>query len=259
MWKTGITKLEGGKIYVQGYELTDLMRNCSFADVVLLMTTGKMPRLNEKRLMEAILVSCCDQGPYPPSTNATRFVASCGVPLQAAVAAGMLAFGDYHGGAIENCAKLLQEKAALISGRPIEDIASEIVRDHAERKERIPGFGHAYFEIDPRCKTLLEIAENSISPHSHIDLLVAVEGKLSSGGDKRLAANINGAIGAAISDLGIDWRMGRGIFIISRSIGLVVHAAEEVKFGQKYKKIDPEAVEYDGPENREVPLRLEPS
>jgi citrate synthase len=153
----------------------------------------------------------------------------------------------------------LQEKVALISGRPIEDIASEIVRDHAERKERIPGFGHAYFEIDPRCKTLLEIAENSISPHPHIDLLVAVEGKLSSGGDKRLAANINGAIGAAISDLGIDWRMGRGIFIISRSIGLVVHAAEEVKLGQKYKKIDPEAVEYDGPENREVPLRLEPS
>ena len=38
MWKTGITKLEGGKIYVQGYELTDLVRNCSFADVMLLMT-----------------------------------------------------------------------------------------------------------------------------------------------------------------------------------------------------------------------------
>ena len=259
MWKTGITKLESGKIYVRGYELTELMRNCSFADVVLLMTTGKMPSLREKNLMEAILVSCCDQGPYPPSTNATRFVASCGVPLQAAVAAGMLAFGDYHGGAIENCAKLLQEKVASLDERPIQDLAAEIVTDHEKRKERIPGFGHAYFEIDPRCKTLLELAENSLSPHPHIDLLIALEGKLSSGGEKRLAANINGAIGAAISDLGIDWRMGRGIFIISRSIGLVAHAVEEVKLGTKYKKIDPEAVEYDGPENREIPLRREPS
>ena len=53
--------------------------------------------------------------------------------------------------------------------------------------------------------------------------------------------------------------MGRGIFIISRSIGLVTHAVEEVRFGQKYKKIDSELVEYDGPENREIPLRLEPS
>jgi len=259
MWKTGITKLEGGKIYVRGYELTELMRHCSFADVVLLMTTGKMPSLREKKLMEAILVSCCDQGPYPPSTNATRFVASCGVPLQTAVAAGVLAFGDYHGGAIENSAKLLQEKAASLGRRSLEDVAAEIVREHKERKERIPGFGHAYFEIDPRCKALLEIAEDSISPHPHIDLLAALEGKLLSGGDKRLAANINGAIAAAISDLHIDWRMGRGIFIISRSVGLVAHAVEEIKYGQKYKKIDPESVEYDGPENQEIPLRLEPS
>jgi len=259
MWKTGITKLEDGKIYVRGYELTELMRNCSFADVVLLMTTGKMPSLRERKLMEAILVSCCDQGPYPPSTNATRFVASCGVPLQAAVAAGMLAFGDYHGGAIENSAKLLQKEVALLGAKSIEEMASEIVREHKERKERIPGFGHAYFEIDPRCKTLLELAKSSLSPHPHIDLLIALEGKLSSGGEKRLAVNINGAIGAAISDLGIDWRLGRGIFIISRSIGLVAHAVEEIKFGTKYKKIDPEAVEYDGPENREIPLRREPS
>lgn len=259
MWKTRITKLEGGKIYVRGYELTELMRNCSFADVVLLMTTGRMPSLHEKKVMEAILVSCCDQGPYPPSTNATRFVASCGVPLQTAVAAGILAFGDYHGGAIENIAELLQEKVASLGGRSTEEMASEIVREHKERKERIPGFGHAYFEIDPRCKTLLEVAETSISPHPHIDLLVALEGKLSSGGERRLAANINGAIGAAISDLGIDWRMGRGIFIISRSIGLVTHAVEEVELGTKYKKIDPETVAYDGPENREIPLRLEPS
>lgn len=258
MWKTGITKLEDGKIYVQGYELTELIRHCSFADVVLLVATGEMPSLREKKLMEAILVSCCDQGPYPPSTNAARFVASCGVPLQAAVAAGVLAFGDHHGGAIENSAKLLQEKAASLGERSLEDLASEIVREHKERKERIPGFGHAYFEIDPRCKALLEIAENSLSPHPHIDLLSALEKELLSGGDKRLAANINGAIAAAISDLHIDWRMGRGIFIISRSIGLVAHAVEEIKFGQKYKKIDPEAVEYEGPENREIPLRREP-
>jgi len=259
MWKTGITKIEGEKIFIKGYEIAELMRNCSFADVVLLMTTGSMPGLNQKRLMEAILVSCCDQGPYPPSTNAARFVASCGVPLQAAVAAGMLAFGDYHGGAIENCAKLLQETVRAAGDGEFEEIAFKIVREHEERKTRIPGFGHAYFEKDPRSRSLLEIADECISPHPHIDLLLAIEKQLSSGKVKPLAANINGAIGAAISDLGIDWEIGRGIFIISRSIGLVAHTVEEVKMGTRYKKIAPEEVEYVGPEKRDMPLRLEPS
>lgn len=259
MWKTSITNLKGGEIHIRGYELTDLMRNCSFADIVLLMITGKIPELNERRLMEAILVSCCDQGAYPPSTNVTRFVASCGVPLQASVAAGMLAFGDYHGGAIENCAKLLQEKVQLVGDGGLKKLASQIARDFKERGERIPGFGHAYFETDPRSKSLLKIADDCISSHPHIDLLLAIEAELSLGKDKPLAANINGAIAAAISDLGIDWHVGRGIFIISRSIGLIVHAVEEIKMGTKYKKIDPKDVEYVGPEKRDVPLRLESS
>ncbi len=259
MWKTSITNLEAGKIYVCGYELTDLMRNCSFSDIVLLMATGNLPGLQQKRLMEAILVSCCDQGAYPPSTNAARFVASCGVPLQAAVAAGMLAFGDYHGGAIENCAKLLQETMRVVGDRGLEAVAATIVKEHEGRKTRMPGFGHAYFEKDPRSKSLLEIADECISPHPHIDLLLAIERRLASGKEKPLAANINGVIAAAISDLGIDWQIGRGIFIISRSIGLVAHAAEDVKGGSRYKKIDPAEVEYIGPEKREMPLRLEPS
>ena len=259
MWKTKITKLEGGQIYVKGYAITDLMANCSFGDIVLLMATGVMPSVHQRRVMEAMLVSCCDQGAYPPSTNATRFVASCGVPLQTAVAAGVLAFGDHHGGAIETCARLLQEKAPLLNQTGIEDVAAEIVEEHAGRKERIPGFGHAYFETDPRSKKLLEIANQGLSLHPHIDLLLAVERILASGKKKPLAANINGAIGAVISDLGIDWKMGRGIFIISRSIGLICHAAEEVKEGQVYKKIRPEDVEYAGPENRPVPRRPDPS
>lgn len=259
MWRTEITKLVDGEIFIKGYELSELIKNCSFADMVLLMTTGNIPRLPEKKVMDAILVSCCDQGPYPPSTNATRFVASCGVPLQAAVAAGMLAFGDHHGGAIENCARLLQEWVKVADGRESQQIASLIIKEHRERNERLPGFGHAYFEIDPRCKALLAIAAQSISPHPHIDLLLALEAKLASGKDKPLAANINGAVGAAISDLSIDWKFARGIFLISRSIGLVAHAVEETKLGQKYKKIDSDAVEYLGPKKRKLPPRLEPS
>ncbi|MBL7212587.1 MAG: citryl-CoA lyase [Desulfobacteraceae bacterium] len=259
MWKTAITKIENEKIFVRGYELTELMESCTFGDIVLLMATGKMPHLHQGKLMEAILVSCCDQGPLPPSTNAARFVASCGVPLQAAVAAGILGFGDHHGGAIESCAKLLQEKVASAEKDKIDRIADDTISEFAAKKDRLPGFGHAYLEVDPRAEKLLQIARKHISPHRHIDLLQALEERLIQEKGRHLAANINGAVAAAISDLGVDWQMGRGIFIISRSLGLIVHALEEMKLEKPYKKVSIEDMEYIGPEEKEVPIRLEPS
>jgi citrate synthase len=53
--------------------------------------------------------------------------------------------------------------------------------------------------------------------------------------------------------------MGKGIFIISRSLGLIVHALEEMRLGKPYKKTSIEDTQYSGPEEREVPIRLEPS
>lgn len=50
--------------------------------------------------------------------------------------------------------------------------------------------------------------------------------------------------------------MGRGIFIISRSLGLTVHALEEIKQGKPYKKISEEDIEYIGPEEKEMPIRI---
>ena len=259
MWKTTITKIDNEKYFVKGYELTELMESCTFGDMILLMATGKMPYLHQGEVMESILVACCDQGPLPPSTNATRFVASCGVPLQAAVAAGILGIGDHHGGAIESCAKLLQENILQNKKRDYNALAEKITEDFSAQNIRIPGFGHAYVEIDQRAVKLLEIARKKIHPHPHIELLLAMEKKLTSKKGTHLATNINGAVAAVISDLGVDWRMGKGIFIMSRSLGLVAHALEEMKLGKPYKKIPKENIDYDGPEKKELPIRLEPS
>lgn len=90
-------------------------------------------------------------------------------------------------------------------------------------------------------------------------MLQALEERLIQEKGRHLAANINGAVAAAISDLGVDWQMGRGIFIISRSLGLIVHALEEMKLGKPYKKVPSEDIDYIGPEEKEVAMRLEAS
>jgi citrate synthase len=43
-----------------------------------------------------------------------------------------------------------------------------------------------------------------------------------------LVMNVDGAIAAVMSDLGWDHRLGKGLFIIARTPGLVAHVREEM-------------------------------
>src|SRR5216683_6560731 len=130
-WKTSLSAVEPNKILIRGYRVQDLMENCSFGDVIYLTFKGELPAGNEGRMIEMIVVSSTDHSFLAPSIDATRFVASGGVPLQSAVAAGILSLGDHHGGAIEQCAKLLQESAKA------EASARQIVDDFRSRKQRV--------------------------------------------------------------------------------------------------------------------------
>ena len=118
-----------------GYDLIDMIGKKSFGDLVYLLFTGDLPRGNEGKMVEAILVSSCEHGLATPSTNAARSVASGGVPLQAAVAAGIVCLGDYHGGAIEQCAKILQENISDAEQHGFEETAARLI---ALRPEYVP-------------------------------------------------------------------------------------------------------------------------
>src|SRR5215813_600323 len=152
-WRTALSSIEPNKILIRGYRVQDLMVHCSFGDIIYLTFTGELPTGNEGRMIEMIVVSSTDHSFLAPSIDATRFVASGGVPLQAAVAAGVISLGDHHGGAIEQCARMLQESVtASRSG-------AEIVADFRSRKQRIPGFGHPWHDRDPRTRALLDKAK----------------------------------------------------------------------------------------------------
>ncbi|MBU0983300.1 MAG: citryl-CoA lyase, partial [candidate division Zixibacteria bacterium] len=108
-WKTAITDIGPNKIRVRGYDIAEMMDKLSFAEVVFLLLKGELPSPAEAELMNAMLVSSVDHGASPPSCLGTLTVASGGNPLNAAIAGGVLTIGDFHGGAIEQSAKLMQE------------------------------------------------------------------------------------------------------------------------------------------------------
>jgi len=242
-WKTSLSKVEPNKILIRGYRVQDLMERCSFGDVIYLTFKGELPSGNEGRMIEMIVVSSTDHSFLAPSIDATRFVASGGVPLQAAVAAGIISLGDHHGGAIEQCSKLLQD--SVQSGVA----AADIVEGFRGRKQRIPGFGHPWHNRDPRTITLVAKAKEWRLAGPHLALAESISEGL------QLPANIDGVIAGIISDMGIGWQYGRAFFMIPRVVGLAAHAVEETTRERAFRVIDMKDVGYDGPPERDLPTK----
>ncbi len=250
-WKTAITEIRKGEIRVRGYDIVEMMERLSFSDAVFLILKGELPNKEESEMMRAILVSGIDHGATPPSVLSARNVLSGGNSLNAAIAAGVLTIGDIHGGAIERCAKILQSWGR----RPdeVSSIAKELVSDFIYRRRRIPGFGHRLHETDPRTLKLFQMAKDLNFSGRHLELAQAIESELSNALGKKLPVNVDGAIAAVISDMGFDWRLGKGFFIVSRVAGLMAHAYEEMVREKPMRKLGDWNFDYDGPRKREIP------
>ncbi len=249
-WKTAITDIGPGKIRVRGYDIADIMDKLSYAEAVYLILKGELPTKAEAALMNAILVSSIDHGASPPSVLGTRTVLSGGNSLNAALAGGVLVIGDTHGGAIEQSAKILQEW--VTRGADVTVLAAQLADWLDQSKRRMPGLGHRLHTIDPRTGKLFEIAAQHGFSGRHIELMKALEQTLRVKLGKPLPINVDGAIAAVISDMGFDWRLGKGFFIISRVPGLLAHAYEEMTREKPMRKLGPLPYSYDGPPERKI-------
>lgn len=246
---TAISQVYPDRILVRGYNLVELATTHSFGDVVYLLLTGELPRGREGQLIETMLILCAEHSINAPSVHAARTVASCGVPMQTAIAAGVSAVGEHHGGAGEQCAKILQEAILENPEMSFDALAEKIVRDFQARGERLPGFGHRFHNPDPRAERLLALADEWVISSAHVALARAIVNVLRASG-RALPLNVDGALAALISDMNMDWRYGKAIFIIGRSAGLAAHVHEEMTTGKPLKFIPPREIEYVGAAER---------
>ncbi len=248
-WQTAVTQIAPNTIRVRGQEIGELIGGASFAAVAFLVITGRRPSENEARLFEAILVSSVDHGVTPPSAVAARTVASCGVSLSAAVAAGVLAIGRHHGGAIEASMEVLAAgaRAARDSGRGLPAEAARIVEESRTSGRRLSGFGHRLHTRDPRTTRLLALAAELGIAGPHVALAQEIAKALSSTLGREMPVNVDGAIAALLCELGLPPALGNAPFIVSRVPGLIAHAHEEVTRERPMRTIIPADAVYDGP------------
>lgn len=251
-WRTGIMNANDEKTLLRGYELTELIGKLSFSEAIYLTLKGGLPTENQTKMLDAIFVSSIDHGIAPPSTMNARIAASCGAPLNAAVASGMLCISEHHGGAIEQAARIFQEEGKQATD--ILDASRRIVQSSIEKKQRLPGYGHKIYTEDPRTIRLFAIAKEIGFSGRHVELALTVEKELERKKGKKLCLNVDGAIAAIISDMDFGWRLGKAFFIIARTVGLCAHVHEEQTREKPYRRLPEEACQYDG-----APLRALPS
>lgn len=253
-WKTAITKIEPNNISIRGYTLADLMGSVSFPQMVYLLFKGELPPENVGKMIEAILVSSVDHGTTPPSALSAITVASTGAPLNASVAAGILAISQFHGGAIEECMRILMGAMTYKNNHKTNDLdaANTIITDYRNNKKRLSGFGHRLHTDDPRTKKLFQLADDLKIAGEYVGLVKAFEQALEDVLGKKLPINVDGAIAALLCEMEFDVIFANAFFMIARVPGLVAHIYEEKTRYKPMRKIHPTDVEYDGPEGKEV-------
>lgn len=241
-YRTGITTHKDGKPYVRGYDLTKLAGKTSFTSAIYLVLKGELPDAKSEKMLDAILTISIDHGIEPASVVSARNIYSAGSPVQAAVAGGILAFGDYHGGAIEGAMENFYAYA--------DKEASELIADLKAKDKRVAGFGHKLYDKDPRTERLIELSREYEFYGKFVKFAQSVESEFEKD-EKKLPLNIDGIIAALLCEMGFSAKVGKGIFIIARAPGLVAHVVEEATREKPVRRLTEEEVEYDGPSPRD--------
>ena len=253
-WRTSIVDARDGQIRIRGYEISALMTGRTFTDTIFLLHQGRLPNTAERTLLDAILTGVADHGSGAPSCAAARLAASGNrQSISSAVAAGILAVGDDHGGAGLGCMELIAEGLALAAAESlsIEDAARRMVERSRAQGKRLAGFGHRVHATDPRTAILFDLARLGGIAGDGVAFVTAVEravGALV----KPLPINIDGALAAVLHDMGFAPAFGRFVFLIGRVAGLTAEVAEELTREKPMRIRIP--VEYDG----QAPRAMDP-
>jgi citrate synthase len=226
-WRTAISYKTREKIVVRGYDNNELTGNIDFASMAYLVLTGALPAEAHRAVLNAMLVSLCEHA-FSPSSAAARFAASGGVPLNAAVAAGLLSMGSRHASA-DVPARVFQEAVARCREQKvgIESCALEIVSEHKQSGRILNGFHHPQHIRDPRVPRLFQVAEEQGTSGEHQRLALAMQQATALVYGRTLYLNGPGAFAALGSDLGLKPEQIKGLIMLSRCVSLIAHAIEE--------------------------------
>jgi citrate synthase len=229
-WRTAIVDASDGQIRIRGYDVTSLMTARTFTDTVFLLHRSRLPSPQEREVLDAILSSVADHGAGAPSCAAARIALSGNRgSVSAAIAAGVLAVGDEHGGAGSGCMEMIGAalERAKRDSLSIADVAGRVVQETRAAGRRVAGLGHRVHTHDPRTPVLFDLARRNGLAGDGIRFMEALKVAVAEQ-VKPMTINIDGALAAVLYDMGFPAPLGRLVFIIGRVAGLTAEVMEEL-------------------------------
>lgn len=237
-WETGIIEMSPGVIRYHGEPIEDLIGAVSFPEMIWFMLRGTRPTKAQADLLGHALVAAVDHGPQAPSIAIARMAASCGVGINNAMASAINALGDVHGGAGEQAVAFYYAVAER-GGDPRAAVAAELDEAAKRGVKYVPGFGHRFHPVDPRSPRLLQMVDEAAAlggvSGKFAEIGRAVEAELAHRKGRPIPMNIDGATGVIYAELGFAPPLCRGLFILSRSVGVLAHAWEQMQRGERNK------------------------
>ena len=265
-WQTDIIDIHPGEIALRGYPIQELIGGVGFVDTIWLMLRGELPSPAEAALLEMALVASVDHGPQAPSIAIARMATTCGAPVNGAMASAINVLDDIHGGPGQQCMELYLEIDAEIDAETeaaggVDQAVRAVLRRHRDAgMTYVPGFGHRFHPLDPRTPRLLSLvdaaAADGVVAGRFAAIGRAVEDAISDGSPRRIPMNVDGVTAVIYCELGFTPELGRGVFILSRSVGILAHAVEQMTQGGRIKGPVPPSIgyTYTGPARRSVPV-----
>jgi len=260
-WDTSIIDIHPGKIAIRGYPIEQLIGRVRFPEMIWLMLRGELPSAEQAELLEAALVPGVDHGPHAPSIAISRMAVTCGLPVNGAMASAINVLDDIHGGAGQQCMERYHEIDALAGpdGDLVEAATIMLDRHRAAGEKIMPGFGHRFHPVDPRTAPLFELLATAeargVIGGRFARIGRAVEIALQRPKGKLIPMNIDGITAVIFCELGFEPELGRGLFILSRSVGILAHAWEQKQRGRRIMGPMPREIpfKYSGPARRDLP------
>jgi len=221
------------RIVVRGKDLPgEILGHLNLGDMAFLELTGRIPNPKESQLFNAMVVTLVEHGVTPSAIVARLTYLGAPEALQAAVAAGLLGLGSVFVGSMEGAARILSD--AVANGKDAKTVLAE--------NKRMPGLGHPIHKpIDPRTVRLFEIARETGHYGKYCKLMEEVAKA------RGITLNATGAIGALACELGLDWKIVRGLGVMARAVGLVGHLLEETRdpmATEIWERVDEESSEH---------------
>ncbi|MGH1441171.1 MAG: citrate/2-methylcitrate synthase [Cellvibrionaceae bacterium] len=207
-----------------GYDLQELIRECSFVDVFYLLFRGELPSKEESSLLEALMIALINPG---PRHAATRAAMNAGVgktmPVHILPIALTVMGGEHLGGGeVEPAMRFLRKYQKQKSSDFFLSLEKSDNGD-ADRENTHPGFGSIYSGIDILTQKNADQLLNLPAAGKALKWGNELAKKLN---EKSIGWLPTGLAAAVFADLGFQPKMGGALFQLLSAPGLAAHGLE---------------------------------